>query len=103
MIPPQPGLFSRAGDRGDDRRAKLGALRGRLHQAAQALRTPGDWAACLSLAARLPGQDWGNILLINAQRPGGTQLGDYRAVDRDRTAGPQGRDRDRGLRHPAPC
>jgi DNA primase len=77
-MPPQPGPPGQAGDREDDRWAKLGALRGRLNQAAQALRTPGDWAACLNLAARLPGQDWGNILLINAQRPGATQLGDYR-------------------------
>ena len=77
-MPPQPGPPGQASDRGDDRRAKLGALRGRLHQAAQALATPGDWAACLSLAARLPGQDWANILLIHAQRPGATQLGDYR-------------------------
>jgi DNA primase len=74
---PQPRPPGQAGDRDDDRRAKLSALRGRLHQAAQALATPGDWAACLNLAARLPGQDWGNIILINAQRPSATQLGDY--------------------------
>jgi DNA primase len=77
-MPPHPGPPGQAGDRDDDRRAKLGALRDQLHQAAQALRTAGDWAACLSLAARLPGQDWGNILLIGAQRPGATRLGDYK-------------------------
>ena len=75
-MPPQPGPPGQVRER-DDRQDKLGALRGRLHQAAQALRTPGDWAACMRLAARLHGQDWGNILLIHAQRPGATQLGDY--------------------------
>ena len=69
---------SQARGRHDDLQETPGALRDRLHQAAQALRTPGDWGDCLRLAARLPGQDWGNILLIHARRPGATQLLGYR-------------------------
>ena len=62
----------------EDDRQKLDALRTRLHDAAHALRTPADWGACLRLAARLPGEDFANILLISAQRPGATHVGDYR-------------------------
>ena len=75
MIPPH---LAPAHEREDDRQENPGALRARLHDAAQALRTPGDWAACLRLAARLPGEDFANILLIHAQRPGATQVRDYR-------------------------
>ena len=74
-MPPHP---AQAREREDDRQAKLDALRARLHDAAQALRTPADWSACLRLAARLPGEDFANILLINAQRPGATQVRDCR-------------------------
>ena len=72
-----PPHVAQAREREDDRQ-KLDALRARLHDAAQALRTPADWGACLRLAARLPGEDFANILLINAQRPGATQVRDYR-------------------------
>jgi hypothetical protein len=77
-MPPQPGPPGQAREREDDRQDKLGALRARLHDEAGALRTSGDWGECLRLAARLPGEDWGNILLIHALRPGATQLRGYR-------------------------
>ena len=64
--------------REDERQQKLAALRARLHEDAQALRTPGDWAARLRLAALMPGEDFANILLISSQRPGATIVRDYR-------------------------
>jgi hypothetical protein len=73
-----PSHLAPAHEREDNRQENPGVLRARLHDAAQALRTSGDWAACLRLAARLPGEDFANILLIHAQRPGATQVRDYR-------------------------
>jgi DNA primase len=64
--------------REDERQQKLAALRARLHEDAQALQTPGDWAARLRLAALMPGEDFANILLISSQRPGATMVRDYR-------------------------
>jgi len=64
-------------DSEDDRQRKLAALRTRLHEEAQAMRTPEDWARCLRLVARLPGETFANILLISAQRPGATILRGY--------------------------
>jgi DNA primase len=64
--------------REDDRQQKLAALRARLHEDAQALRTPGDWATRLRLAALLPGEEFANILLISSQRPSATMVRDYR-------------------------
>jgi DNA primase len=61
-----------------DRERKLATLQARLHDAAQALRTPADWARCLRLAALMPGQDFANILLISSQRPDATLVQDYR-------------------------
>ena len=72
-----PHLPGQAREREEDRQRTLGALRARLHEDAQALRTPDDWGACLGLAARLPGEDFANILLIHAQRPGATLVRDY--------------------------
>ncbi|SRR6266568_5984844 len=66
-------------DSEDDRQRKLAALRTRLHEEAQAMRTPEDWARCLRLVARLPGETFANILLISAQRPGATMLRGYDA------------------------
>lgn len=63
--------------REDERQQKLTALRARLHEHAHALRTPGDWAARLRLAALMPGEDFANILLISSQRPGATMVRDY--------------------------
>ncbi len=62
-----------------DRQRKLAALQARLHEQARAVRTPGDWARCLRLAARLPGESFANILLISAQRPAATLLRGYGA------------------------
>jgi DNA primase len=70
--PPAPGL-----DRDTECRQRLPALRARLHTEAGALRTPGDWAACLRLAALMPGEDFANILLISAQRPGAIMVRTY--------------------------
>ena len=72
-----PHLPGQDREREEDRQRALGALRARLHDDAQALRTPGDWGACLGLATRLPGEDFANILLIHAQRPGATLVRDY--------------------------
>ena len=66
-------------ERDEERQRKLAALRDRLHQEAQAVRTPEDWASCLRLAARLPGESFANILLISAQQPGATLVRDYGA------------------------
>jgi hypothetical protein len=73
--PPIPGQR----DSEDGRQHKLVALRLRLHEQAQAMRTSEDWARCLCLAARLPGESFANILLISAQRPGATLLHGYDA------------------------
>jgi len=73
---PRPAVPELA--REDERQQKLAALRARLHEDAQALRTPGDWAARLRLAALMPGEDVANILLISSQRPGVTMVRDYR-------------------------
>ena len=64
--------------REDERQWKLAGLRARLHEDAQALRTPADWAARLRLAALMPGEDFANILLISSQRPSATMVRDYR-------------------------
>lgn len=64
--------------REDERQQKLTALGTRLHENAQALRTSGDWAARLRMAALMPGEDFANILLISSQQPGATMVRDYR-------------------------
>ena len=74
-MPPHPPGQDR--EREEHRQRTLDALRARLHDAVRALRTPDDWGACLSLATRLPGEDFANILLIHAQRPGATLVRDY--------------------------
>jgi DNA primase len=63
--------------REEDQRRRLVALRARLPEAARALSTEQDWARCLHLGAGLPGEDFANILLICAQRPDATLVGDY--------------------------
>ena len=72
-----PHLPGQALKREEDRQRTLHALRARLHDDAQTLRTPDDWGACLGLATRLPGEDFANILLIHAERPGATLVRDY--------------------------
>ena len=64
--------------REDERQWKLAGLRARLHEDAQALRTPAEWVARLRLAALMPGEDFANILLVSSGRPGATMVRDYR-------------------------
>jgi len=86
----------------EDREQRLAALRVRLQEAAQAVRTPEDWTRCLQTAARLPAESWANILLISSRRPDATLVMGYEAwravgrqVNRDEkgiaifSAGPQ--------------
>jgi hypothetical protein len=53
----------------EHREQRLAALRIRLQQAAQGVRTAGDWARCLQTAAQLPAETWANVLLISSLRP----------------------------------
>jgi hypothetical protein len=62
-----------AGDPGH----KLAVLRERLLSAAGAIRGAEDWTAALHAVARLPGESFANILLIEAQRPGATLVKGY--------------------------
>jgi DNA primase len=62
----------------EEHQRKLAALRTRLHEDAPALNTPADWARCLRLAALMPGEDFANVLLVSAQRPGAVMVADYR-------------------------
>lgn len=66
-------------EREEERQRKLASLRARLHDEARALRTPGDWARCLHVAARLPGESFANIVLISSERPDATQVRGYQA------------------------
>ena len=75
----RPAAPEQAREREEDRQHKFAALRARLHEEAQALRTPGDWAKCLHVAARLPGESFANILLISSQQPGATLVRGYQA------------------------
>jgi DNA primase len=68
----------RGPERGEDHQRKLDELRARVHEDARTLRMPADWARCLRLAALMPGQDFANILLIAARRPGAVMVADYR-------------------------
>ena len=74
MTPPHPAAGPA---REDEAQQKLTALRTRLHVGAQALRTPGDWAALLRTAALMPEQDFANTLLVSAQVPGAAMVRDY--------------------------
>src|ERR1019366_8598641 len=66
-------------EREEDRERRLAALRIRLYETAREIRTAGDWARCLHAAARLPGENWANVLLISSQRPGATMVMGYEA------------------------
>jgi DNA primase len=68
----------------EDRKQRLAALRTRLHEAAQGIRTPDDWARRLQIAARLPAETWANIVLISSRKPDATLVQGYQAW---RTAG----------------
>jgi len=65
--------------REEDREQRLAALRTRLQEAAQEVRTAEDWARCLRTAARLPGENWANVLLISSERPSATLVKGYEA------------------------
>ena len=78
MLRRSPAAPGQAREREEDHQRKVADLRARLHEEAQALRTPGDWARCLHVAARLPGESFANILLISSQRPGATLVRGYR-------------------------
>jgi DNA primase len=54
-------------------------MRGRLQAEAGALGTAAAWAACLRMAARLPGESFANILLVTARQPGATMVRGYEA------------------------
>ena len=70
----------------EDRERRLADLRIRLQEAALEVRTPGDWIRCLRAAARLPGENWANILPIASRKPGATLVKGYEAW---RTSGRQ--------------
>jgi DNA primase len=61
------------------RQREVASLRARLHDEAQRLCTPADWARCLHVAARLPNESFANILLISSQQPGATLVRGYQA------------------------
>jgi hypothetical protein len=92
MIPPHPAAPGPA--REDEAQQKLTALRTRLHASAQALRTPGDWAALLRTTALMPAQDFANTLLVSAQVPGAVMVRDY---ERWTKAGRQVRRGEKGI------
>ena len=62
-----------------DRKQRLATLQIRLHEAAQDIRTPDDWARYLQTAARLPAETWANIVLISARKPDATLVQEHQA------------------------
>jgi DNA primase len=75
--PSVPVGTTRSGD--SEREQKLAVLLDRLQGEAGALGTAGAWAACLSTAARLPGESFANIVLVTARQPGATMVRGYEA------------------------
>jgi DNA primase len=74
----------------EGREQRLAALRIRLQEAAQEVRTAEDWVRCLRAAAQLPAETWANVLLISSRIPAVTVVKGYEAwrasgrqVDRD--------------------
>jgi DNA primase len=63
--------------RGEPGKPKLKVLRDRLIAEAAGIRTAADWERCLRAVARLPGESFANILLVEAQRPSATMLKSY--------------------------
>jgi DNA primase len=63
----------------EHREQRLAALRVRLQQAAQDVRTAEDWARRLQTAAQLPAETWANVLLISSRRPDATLVKGYEA------------------------
>jgi DNA primase len=79
MLRRGPGVPGGRGQHDEDREQRLAALRVRLQRAAQDVRTAGDWARRMEIAARLPAETWANVLLISSQRPGATVVKGYEA------------------------
>ena len=71
MPRPDPARSENHHKRAVDHDQQLAALRMRLHETAQQVRTAEDWARYLRAAARLHGQTWPNILLIASRIPEG--------------------------------
>ena len=80
--------------RAEDRERRLAALRVRLQETAQEIRTAGDWTRCLQAAAQLPGESWANILLISSRIPTATLVKRYEAW---RSTGRQVRRDEKGI------
>jgi DNA primase len=80
----------RAGD--PDRR--LAALRVRLQETADEIRTARGWTRCLRASAQFPGESWANILLISSRIPDATLVKGYEAW---RAAGRQVRRDEKGI------
>jgi DNA primase len=75
-----------------DRQGRLAALRTRLQETAQQIRTAEDWARTLRAAAQLADESWANVLLISSRIPAATVVKGYQAwraagrqVNRDET------------------
>ena len=93
MAQRRPAVPQGRSQRDEGREARLVALRIRLQEAAQEVRTADDWARCLLVAARLPAETWPNVLLIYSRKPDATLVKDYqawRAVGRQVNRGDKG-------------
>ena len=85
----------------EHREQRLAALRIRLQQAAQDVRTADDWAQRLRTAARVPAETWANVLLISSRRPDATLVKGYEAW---RAAGRQVNRNEKGIKiFSGPC
>jgi DNA primase len=70
-----PGRRSRE----QDRQRQIAELHNRVDAQIRSLVSGEDWAAWLRLAARLPGLEFTNVLLVAAQRPSTTVVAGYQA------------------------
>jgi DNA primase catalytic core len=61
------------------REERLAALRDRLQETAQQIRTAEDWERCLRAAAQLAEESWANVLLISSRIPAVTVVRGYQA------------------------
>jgi hypothetical protein len=69
-----PVIIEDRREREEDREQRLAALRIRLQDAAQEVRTAEDWATSLRAAARLPGENWAKAAETIRQITGNKQL-----------------------------
>ena len=79
MARPGPAVPEQRRQQDEDREQRLAALRTRLQEAAQDVRTAEDWARCLRVSARLPAETWANVLLISSRIPAATMVKGYEA------------------------